>query len=167
MTALLLALRLVHVVLGAIWVGFVVFTTFFLAPAVQDAGAPGGTVMGALQRRGIMTVLPILAFGTLFSGVWLYWLVSDGFSAAYAHSRLGMTFGIGGALSILAFIIGVTIMRPAMMRSMTLAQSLGPSPSDADRAELQRLRARGATAGKAVTVLLLLATAAMAVARYL
>lgn len=167
MTALLLALRVVHVVLGAIWVGFVVFTTFYLAPAVKDAGAPGGTVMGALQRRGIMTFLPILAFGTLGSGVWLYGIVSNGFSPAYSQSRIGLTFGIGGVLAILAFITGLAIMRPAMMRSMTLAQSLGASSTDRDRAELQRLQARGASAGRAVVVLLLLATVAMSIARYL
>src|ERR687891_465683 len=52
MTTLIL-LRLVHVVFGALWVGMVVFTTFFLAPAVQDTGPDGGKVMAALQRRGI------------------------------------------------------------------------------------------------------------------
>jgi hypothetical protein len=61
--------------------------------------------------------------------------------------------------------------RPAMMKSMRLAQSLGTSATPEERqrlgAEAERLRARATVAGKAMTHLLFLALAAMAVARYL
>lgn len=166
MTTLVLALRLIHVVLGAAWYGFVVFTTVFLSPAMQDAGPSAGPVMGALQRRGMMTFLPILAIGTLLSGLALYWIMSDGFNPAYVHSRLGATFAAGGALAIAAFVYGMAVMRPSMMRAMTLAQKAGASATDADKAEIARLRARGTRASKVILVLLTLATAAMAVARY-
>lgn len=62
-------------------------------------------------------------------------------------------------------------MRPAMLRATTLAQALGESTSESEREErvaaIRRLRARGATAGRLVALLLLVAAAAMAVARYL
>lgn len=167
MTTLLIVLRLVHIVFGALWVGVVMFTTVFLGPAVQEAGPAGGAVMGALQRRGVMTFLPMLAHGTLVSGIALYWLVSDGFNPAYVHSRMGATFAIGGALAIAGLAIGIAVMRPAMMQSMTLMQNMGANPTDTQRAELARLRARGGAAGRVVMVLVLLATALMAVARYL
>src|ERR687891_2534230 len=102
MTTLIL-LRLVHVVFGALWVGMVVFTTFFLAPAVQDTGPDGGKVMAALQRRGIMTAMPIFALGTLLSGIWLYWRLSGGFQAGYLTSPSGLPFGLGGAAGLLAY----------------------------------------------------------------
>jgi len=50
-----------------------------------------------------------------------------------------------------------------MMRQMKLAESRDPRFA----AEIQRLRARGAATGRWVGILLLIALAAMAVARYL
>jgi hypothetical protein len=164
-------LRLIHVVAGAIWVGMVTFATYFLQHAVQEVGPDGGKVMAAVQRRGLMTVMPILAVATLLSGLWLYLRAAGGEHGAFARSGPGMAFGLGGLAAIGAFLVGMFMMRPAMMRAMALAQSLGPSASPEERqrvgAEAQRLRARAATAGKATTHLLFFAIAAMAIARYL
>lgn len=170
MDPVLIALRLVHVVFGALWVGMVVFTTFFLVPAVQDAGPDGGKVMAALQRRGIMTAMPIFAIGTLLSGIWLYWRVSGGFQAAYLTSPGGLTFGLGGAAALLAYSFGMIVMRPSMLRVTALAETLGsatPREREERMAEMQRLRARGASAGRWVAGLLVATVAAMAVGRYL
>ena len=168
MTTLIL-LRLVHVVLGAVWVGMAVFSTFWLSPAFQEAAPDGAKVMAALQRRGMMTVMPILALGTLLSGIWLYWRASAGFQAEYVTSRMGLTFGLGGTAAILAYGIGMVVMRPWMMRSMALAQTLSsatPAEREQRMAEIQRLRARGAAASRWVALLLIAAVAAMAVGRY-
>jgi hypothetical protein len=166
---LIVTLRLVHIISAAVWVGMVVFTSFFLGPAVQDTGPDGGKVMVALQRRGVMTVIPILGLATILPGIWLYWRASVG-QPAYMTSPVGLTFGIGGLLAIAAFALGISVMRPSMMRAMRLAQEMAAITSEQDRAarmqEIGRLRARGAAAGRAVAVLLLLATAAMAAARY-
>ena len=142
----------------------------FLGPAFQDAGPDGGKVAAALQRRGMMTVVPIVAIGTLLSGLLLLWIVSDHFSATYMRSPMGRTFSMGGGLAILAWLVGMIVMRPAMMQSATLMASLA-SAAEPERAAAQvrlgRLRARGAMAGKIVAALLVLAVAAMAVARYM
>ncbi|MGH2376750.1 MAG: hypothetical protein ACREOC_16325 [Gemmatimonadales bacterium] len=171
MDLLTLALRLVHIVAGAVWVGMAVFTALFLVPAIQDAGPDGGKVMAALQRRGLLTVLPLLALGTLLSGIWLYWRASVGLHPGYVTSRVGLAFGLGGVAALVAYGVGITVMRPAMLRATALAQALGESTSEAEREErlaaIRRLRARGATAGRLVALLLLVAAAAMAVARYL
>ena len=166
---LIIILRLLHIVLGAVWVGMAVFTAFFLSPAFQEAAPDGAKVMAALQRRGMMTVMPILALGTLLSGIWLYWRVSGGFQSGYLTSPGGLAFGLGGATAILAYGIGMTVMRPSMMRAMTLGQTLSsatPAEREQRMAEMQRLRARGAAAGRWVGLLLIAAVAAMAVGRY-
>ena len=167
---LVLILRLLHIVLGAVWVGMAVFTAVFLGPAMQDAGPQGGKVMEALMKRGMMTALPILAFGTILSGVWMYWRMSAGFQASFVTSRLGLALGLGGLMAILGFALGMMVTRPAMMRVAALSQGLAAA-SEADRAaqmaEIGRLRARGTLASRIGTVLLVLATAAMAIARYL
>jgi hypothetical protein len=168
---LVIVLRFVHVVAGAIWVGMVVFTTFFLMPAIQEVGPDGGKVMAAVQRRGLMTVMPILALGALISGIWLYLRAAAGMHAEFARSPVGMAFGLGGLAAIAAWVLGVAVLRPSMLKAMALGQSLGPSASAEERqsvmAEAQRLRARAAAASRATAYLLLFSVAAMAVARYL
>jgi hypothetical protein len=168
---LVIVLRFVHVVAGAIWVGMVVFATFFLMPAIQEAGPDGGKVMAAVQRRGLMTVMPILALGALISGIWLYIRAGAGMPAEFGRSPVGMAFGLGGLAAIVAWVLGVAVLRPSMLKAMALGQSLGPSVSAEERqrvmGEAQRLRERAAAAGRATAYLLLFSVAAMAVARYL
>ena len=171
MDLLVIVLRLIHIVAGALWVGMATFTTYFLQPALQEVGPDGGKVIAALQRRGVMTVTPILAVATLLSGLWLYLRAAGGQHAAFARSGPGIAFGIGGLAAIAAWVTGMFVMRPAMMKSAALAQSLGALASGEEHqrlgAETARLRARAAVAGKAMTHLLFLALAAMAVARYI
>jgi uncharacterized membrane protein len=167
---LVIVLRLVHVVGGALWVGMAAFATYWLQPAVQEAGPDGGKVMMGIQRRGLMTVMPTLAVLTLISGLWLYLRAAGVSHGAFARSGPGMAFGLGGLAAIIAWVIGMFVMRPAMNKAMALAQSLGTSaPEERQRlgAEAQALRQRAAVMGKAVTHLLFFALAAMAVARYL
>jgi hypothetical protein len=168
---LVIVLRFVHIVFGALWVGMVAFTTFFLMPAIQEVGPDGGKVMAAVQRRGLMTVMPLLAIGALISGVWLFIRAGAGMPAEFGRSPAGMTYALGGLAAIVAYVIGIAVLRPSMMKAMALGQSLGSSASDEERrrvmGEAQRLRARATTASQATAYLLLFAVAAMAVARYL
>ncbi|HEX9729259.1 MAG TPA: hypothetical protein VGA37_12205 [Gemmatimonadales bacterium] len=164
MDPLLVSLRLVHVVLGVFWAGTLIFTALFLAPAIRDTGPDGAKVMGALLRRRFFDIMPAVALLTLLSGVWLYWRVSGGFNPDYVRSASGATLGVGGVAAIIAFGIGVGVMRPAMLRAAALMQA-----PDRERQQdtIQRLRQRGTTGGRVVAALLVLAAAAMAVARYL
>ena len=166
---LVILLRLIHIVLGAAWVGMMVMNVVFLTPTLRDAGPAAGPVMAGLQRRKFMVVIPAIALLTIVSGAWLMMRVWGGVDGLMA-SRPGQTYAAGAALAIVAFVIGITAMRPAMMRAAALAQAMGSVQNEAERAtrtaEMERLRNRGAWLGRLVTVLLVLATAAMAVARY-
>ena len=161
MNTLIVVLRLVHIVLGAAWIGMFAFVTFFLAPAVAEVGPEGGKLMAALQRRKLMVILPVLALATIVSGVWLIMDVYGGM-AGLMGSRPGQTFATGGTLAILAFLIGIVVMRPTMMKIAALSQNAA-----ANRDEIGRLRARSSVVTRVVAVLLFLAISAMAVARYL
>jgi len=167
---MLVVARILHVVLGATWVGFATFAAFFVVPAIQDVGPDGGKVMAALQRRGLLIVLPVIAIVTILSGIWLYWRASVGFQAEYSRSTVGMTYGVGGFLALVAYVIGLAVVRPAMARSAALSQTLSAATSEAERsqrlAEIGRIRAKGALGGKWVAILLIVATGAMAIARY-
>ena len=163
-------LRLVHILAGVFWVGTAVFTAVFLAPTLRAIGPAGGQVMQQLAQvrklpRYLMTAMAL----TILSGFAMYWRASDGFSNGWAGSGSGMTFGIGGVLAILAASIGFSIGMPAAKRlgalAGTVAKSGGP-PSADQAAEMQRLQGQMAKATALGSVLLVLATAAMAVARY-
>lgn len=148
-----------------------VFNTYFLGPVIGELGSDGGKVMAALQKRGMMTFLPIVALGTILSGVWLLWIVSLGFDPHYFHSRSGHVFAMGGGMAIVAYLVGITLMRPSMLRAGALAQGMAQVSDETERgarqAQIQALRTRARRSGQVVATLLVLATAAMAVGRYL
>src|SRR6266550_2079191 len=138
--------------------------------ARAEVGPESGKFMAALMRRRLPVILPIVALITLVSGFWLFQRVSGGAPAGLMRTPMGLAFGSGGLAALLAFLLGIVVMRPAMMQSTALQQSLAsasPEERATRSAEIQRLRARGAMTGWVVMILLLYALGAMAVARYL
>lgn len=167
----LIVMRVVHIVGGALWVGAVVFNGVYLIPALAASGPAAGPIMAHFQRRHFFTVLPVIAVLTLVSGARLLQVASDGFSSAYFASGSGRTYAVGGALALLAFLIGITIVRPSMNRATTLSGSIASATDDASRAaisaEAGALRRRGASANQVVASLLVAAVVAMAIGRYM
>lgn len=165
---LLITLRLVHVGLGAFWVGAMLLNVIFLMPAIRDAGPAGGAVMAGLQRRRMMVWLPIIALLTILSGYGLIESVWGG--PAYMFTTPShVTFTMGAVAAIIAFLLGIGVLRPAMMRSMRLMGEMEGVP-EAERAarmaEVTKLRARGTVAANGIAVLLVIALGAMAIGRY-
>ncbi len=156
-----IVLRLVHIMSGAIWVGMFVFTNSFLMPALGDVGPDAGKVMVALAKRRIMTVMPLLAILTIGSGIWLMIRFGGGDGGAAMHSPMGRALGVGALAAIIAFVLGLTIVRP----TMTKLAALGADPTKRD--EIARLRQRAGTVNQIVAILLLIALGAMAIARYM
>jgi len=169
MSVELIVLRLVHIVGGTFWVGSALFTFFFLMPTVMQAGpAVAGPVMGGLQQRKLMTWLPVVAILVILSGLRLMMIVSGGDAHWYQH-RSGHVYSIAGALAIIAFLIGFTVNRPAMVKAGKLGQSaVSDAPTRAAiQEEIKRLQRRSYVGTMVVTWLLLASAAGMAVARYL
>lgn len=156
MNWLMIVLRFVHIGGGAMWVGMMAFMTFYLTPALNEVGPDAGKVMQALQKQKVMIVMPVIALLTIISGLWMMSRLYAG-PSEFARSRMGMALNVGALAAIIAFLIGVVVMRPLMMKAMTAT----------DPAEAQKLRARGAALSQWVARLLMLALGAMAVARYL
>lgn len=170
MNTLQVSLRLIHVVGGSFWAGWVVYNALFLFPAVRDAGPDGAKVTAGIMKRRFADITPIVALLTIGSGVWLYSRASAGFNLTYLDSPAGIAYGIGGLLSVLAFLIGWFVMRASMLRAaelVRLAETGGPAERGTAMATVQVLRARSARAGGKVAVLLTISLVLMAVARYL
>jgi uncharacterized membrane protein len=168
---LLLAARLLHILLGVFWVGAIAFNTIFLGPAMAEAGPDGAKVMAGVIRRRFTEVMPVVALLTIASGLWLFWRISGGFDPHWMRTGVGHAYGAGGVLAIVGFVVGILTIRPTMKRVSQLAtgaqQETDAAKRQAIMAEVAGLRRRATTMGWVVTILLVLATAAMAVARYI
>ena len=166
-----LALRLIHVVLGVFWAGTIFFLVLYLAPAIGRAGPDGGKVLAQISGARFFEVMPLVALLTILSGLWLMWILSGGFGAAFFTSRWGLALTLGGAASLVAFVVGTMVMRPTTLRLLDLGPRLAASTSEEERQklgeEMAALRYRSRTASRWVAVLLLVAVAGMAAARYL
>lgn len=158
---MLLVMRLLHIGTGVFWAGTLMFNAAFLMPAFRDAGPDGAKVAAALTRRRFMDIMPWIAALTIVSGVWLYWFDSVGFRPPFMRSRMGISLGVGALFAVIAFILGVAVMRPAMNKAMRLGQD------PAQQAAAQALRVRVGILGRVIAALLGVAVAAMAVARYI
>ncbi len=167
----MIILRLVHVLGAIFWVGSGVFTAFFLQPILVKAGPAGAPVIQGLQQRKLFVLLPIVAILTILSGARLMQISSGGFSAAYFAAGPGKAFAFGAVCGILAFLIGLTLVRPAGERMAALSAQLAGARDNEERArlgaELAPIAKRMGLMSKIVTVLIILAAASMAIARYL
>ena len=163
-------LRLLHIVLGAVWVGFAAFVPFMLMPSLVEAGPAAQPVMAILQRRGLPKIVSAIAGTSILAGILLLWHVSNGFKPEFMGSHMGIALSTGALAAIIGYAIGLSVVRPAMTRVGILSQGLASITSESERAvqvaTINELRARAAAGGRLVAWILLFALAAMSVARY-
>ncbi|HTR21043.1 MAG TPA: hypothetical protein VMH88_09345 [Gemmatimonadales bacterium] len=157
----LIALRLVHILLGVFWAGSLVFMAVFLEPSLRAAGPAGAPVMQQLAARRLLQIMPVVALVTILSGLRLMAIMSNGFTGEWMRSRSGTAYSVGAAAALLAFGMGILVMRPTMKRLMLI----GADPARASEAQVLRLRST--RTGQIVAVLLTITAAAMAIGRYL
>jgi uncharacterized membrane protein len=171
MTGELLVLRLVHILGGMIWVGTGNFNTFFLLPALAQAGPAAGQVFAGLQRRRVFTFLPVVAVLTILSGVRLMQITSANFSPAWFNSAPGRTYAWSGVLAIVGFVVGIVLGRPAALRAARLGATVAATTDPTERAtlaaKLETARRMGSIASLLSVGLVVLAAAGMSVARYM
>jgi len=157
----LIVLRLLHVVVGAFWVGSVLFVAIFLGPSVRAAGPAGGEVMRRLMERRFSQVIVLAAAVTVLSGFRLYWRMSSGFDPVWIGTRMGLSYTVGAIAALIAFGIGLTVTLPAARRIGVVMQTMqGPTP------ELAALSKRMGTGARWAATFLAIAVSLMAVARY-
>ena len=170
MDPIILILRLLHVLAGVFWTGAMVMLAFLLFPAVRATAPAGGQVMGYLMNvKKLSTWLNTAGGLTLVSGLGMMWRNGALSQGAWFRTSASHTFMLGAALAVLGGIVGSTVNRRTAMRIAALGaqiQASGGPPSQAQAAEMGALQARLGKAMHGVAGLLVLAAAAMAVARY-
>jgi uncharacterized membrane protein len=163
--------RFIHVVTGVLWAGALIFIAWILLPAIRATGPSGGALMQQLVRvQRLPVYLMLLAILAILSGLSLFWLDAKAFGEAWMHTGPGRTFSAGGALAILAAILGMAVNTPTAKKMGALIGSIqasGAPPSPEQAAEIGRLQHRLFRATQAAAVLILLAVICMGVARYI
>jgi hypothetical protein len=166
MNEVYLLMRVIHIVLGTIWVGSIFLAAFFLMPAVAEAGPDGGKVMAGLIRRKYLSIVPMVAMINVASGFWLYWRYTGGFDPAQSGTPGAMVFGTGGITATIALFIGLYGMRRNLMTAGALTSKAAGLADGAEKAailaEAAARRKRAMRAGPIVGVLLLVTTVLMA-----
>ena len=149
-----LTIRVVHVLGACIWLGAAFFIAWFLMPAMREAGPDGGKVMAAVQKRGWVVLMPVIATITVLTGFWLYrpYMGAEGNAAKY--------LGLGGVIGVIALVIGGGVVG----RSMSKAEKLSANP--ATMAEAGALRAKAMTWVRIMSVLVIVTAILMTIAMY-
>ena len=115
-------LRVLHILVAALWVGAAGLLAVVVMPAVGDAGVAGGPFLASLHRRKLHVFIAATAVLTVLSGIWLYWELTAGFDLASVSSNSGLLFGIGGLCGLLALIMGASLIGPGFARLASLVE---------------------------------------------
>jgi len=160
-----LVIRTIHIISASLWMGLAFFAGWFLMPAIKETGPDGGKVMMAIQRRGMMVVVPVVALLTVLSGIYMYYTsyMGTGSGPAIAYSA-------GGGIGLLAMILGAGI----VSRSASQAEALtvksvmmadGPDKAK-NMARIGELRGRMMLFTRIVSILIIVTAVIMISAIY-
>ena len=167
--AIMIGLRLLHILAGLLWVGAMVTMVGFVTPAVRASGPAAPKIMIDLMLRRKLRIWLTSAMAlTVLSGILMMWRLDVVTHHAWIQTLSGKTFAFGAIAALIAGIAGGAIAGPANKRLAMIGASLGGSPPSAEqRTEMAALEKRAGTAAMATVTFLLIATASMAVARYM
>ncbi|MGE5243080.1 MAG: hypothetical protein ACM3SQ_02495 [Betaproteobacteria bacterium] len=170
-TLIFLALRVLHVLFAATWIGSTVFVSLLLGPAADHAGPSGGQVMAAIDRRGLHTYMAILAGTTVLTGVYLIWRFSGGFDSGVIATHAGIAFGTGGVAGVLALIVGASVVGRSARQTVDILRQATAMPDGPARSSLVQqataARRRVKVGSKVVILLQAIALVLMTVGHYI
>lgn len=166
----IIVLRIVHIGFGVFWAGGVMFMNFLIGPSIGAAGPEGFRVMQELNKRRYFHIILGAAALTIISGLDLVRRDSSNFTPGWFHSPTGIGISTGMVAAIIAFLIGVLAINPAMKRLSALGAEMMHATPDARGAlstQVDAARARLIAFGMVGTIFVVIAVLAMATARYL
>lgn len=168
---LFLSVRVLHVLLAAVWVGATVFSAVFLNALLVDSDRDGAaSILRILDRRKMPAFMASMGGLTVLTGLWLYWRFTGHFNPQLSATMGARVFGAGGLAGIVALIVGGALASRTAKQMMAAAARRATMPAGPDRdavaAQIATDRGRLATATTIVLVLQIIALALMAVGHY-
>jgi uncharacterized membrane protein len=168
----MLVFRLFHILAGVLWVGSAFLFVGFIGPSAAEVGPSAGPLLTvAVKKRKVAKVISGLGGVTVLAG-WILWLRNMSLYPSlgdWVSSSFGLVLTIGGVLATISAVVGTIGVGRNVERLVDLggeiAASGGP-PTPEQQAQMDHLGSLLERHGKTDLVLLLLAVAAMATARY-
>jgi uncharacterized membrane protein len=164
-----IVLRVIHIGAGIFWVGSATFLLVFVEPTVHALGPQGGAFMAHMnQARRMPSIIAVSALVTIGAGIWLYWRDTNGFDLDIITTPVGIGFTVGAVAAIVAFIVGLTMVRPRVVRLGAIAGAIGAGPPSPEQGQqLGSIQRTLRSISIFNEVLLVIAVIAMASARFL
>lgn len=170
--AFMIVLRLLHIIAGVLWVGSAFLFVGFIGPSAAEVAPTAGPLLhAAVKKRKVAKIITGLGFTTVVAG-WIMWfrnMNQYGSLGDWMSSGFGLGLTIGGVLATIAFFEGAFGVGRNVERLVDLGDEVAASggpPSPEQQSQIDRVGADLEKFGKIDLVLLLLAVAAMATARY-
>lgn len=171
MDLLVIGLRLVHIVSGVAWVGGAALFFFYIEPTVTSLGPDGEKVIDELVgRRKVPIYFAVASTLTVLGGAILYWRDSGGLQLSWITSSSGFVFTIGAIAALIAW-LGGNLLIPKTIGELSGVgaeiKAAGGPPSPELMGRMHAVQEKLRRIGLIDLVLLTLAVAAMATARYI
>jgi uncharacterized membrane protein len=166
----IILLRLIHIVCSVFWTVAMIYLAAFVFPAAKSLGSDG---FKFIKQLSTTNKLPILmnaaAILTIVTGVYLM----DPFSAGSSHKLFDSTYSIiistGAILTLVGFLIGISINFPAALRINARWKKLegeGAPINPWQLPEIQKLYKKLSMATNVTAILLFASLILMSIVRY-
>ncbi len=166
-----IALRILHVGSGILWVGAAAVFSLYIEPTLNSLGPDAEKFINELiEVRKIPIYFAATSSLAVLGGVLLYWRDSNGLQLSWITSPSGLAFTIGGLSAGAAWLEGNVFTRPAVEKVGAIGAEMKaaggpPSAELIDRMQAAQKRLR--RIGQITLGLLVVAVVGMESARYL
>lgn len=167
----LLALRVVHIASGIMWVGGAALFFFYIEPTINKLGPEAEKFVDELiNRRKVPIYFVSVSTLVILSGVVLYWRDSNGLQGSWITTSTGLALTFAGVAALIAW-LGGNLLIPRTLGQLTvigaeMKAGSGP-PSPELMARMHAVQERLRLIGLVDIALLTIAVVGMSVARYL
>jgi uncharacterized membrane protein len=163
-------LRLIHVLGGAFWLGAAVTLFLFLQPTAQEIAPEGQRFMlHLLRNRHFSEAVLIAAVLTAVAGAILFWRDTNGLELQLMTGAEHLGFTVGGVAGGITLLLFLFVGYPAGRRMIAIGGRLEAerrAPTEDEQRILAATQRTLNRTGAVVLLLLTVAAAAMATARY-
>lgn len=162
--------RLIHILAGVLWVGAAALLAFFVGPSAGAVGPAAGPIMDQLMRvRKLPAYMASMAGLTVLAGFGLMWMHASATDGGWMRTPSGKMFMWGALVAIIGFVWGMVMASRLAKRLTARAAALGAAgqpPTPEEQAEIRKGFARLSFHTRGAAIVLIVAAAMMALARY-
>ena len=142
--AIMIFLRLIHILSGVFWVGTVFVIAWFLIPSNRATGPAGIVVMQEVMVRRKLSVYLMTAMGlTILSGLAMYARMMMTTHGAWGSTTMAKVLGFGALCGIVGGAVGGSVSKATGLKMAAIGRAIqdsGAPPTEVQKAEIGALQ---------------------------